>query len=292
MSPALTVEPLDFEAPINYFSPQKEKLRHEALKPKQFGKPDDDSRVAKVHDLRGKEDQFTLADNGFIFTELKTSGKDEDFFNEEWVKSVYYKEVGEVVKKVTGCDLAIVYQHVNRSAAQSLDESNPANMGDPAKNGPATKPHCDFSGEHMDAYPKLMGASLPKPIKDMWDSSSRWAMYGAWKPRVTITRDPLIVADSQSLRDEDYLPVEREVGPDGHKFILGNYLIAQPSEENAHKWYYLHRQRPDEIVIFGGTDTKQDKKGWRCAHTAAVNPHYVNDPPRESIEVRCVAIWK
>lgn len=162
-----------------------------------------------------------------------------------------------------------------------------ANMGDPAKNGPTTKAHCDFGGEYLDAYPKMLGAKFPAPEREAWNGASRWAMYGAWKPRKTITRDPLVVADSTSLRDEDYLQVVREMGP----VKMGNYVIATPSPEQPHKWYYLHRMQPDEIVIFGGTDTKQDHKGWRCAHSAVVDEEYMNDPPRESIEVRVLALW-
>lgn len=101
MSPSLNIEPRDIVASINYYLPAPGKeLKHDDLKPKTFGKPDDESRVMPIYDVRGKEDHFTLENNGFVFTNIDSKGKYEDFFDPEWVTTVYYKEVADLVKQM------------------------------------------------------------------------------------------------------------------------------------------------------------------------------------------------
>lgn len=50
-----------------------------------------------VHDIRGSEDQYTLDTTGFQV--VKHVSQEKDFLDEERIKSIYYKETEELLKK-------------------------------------------------------------------------------------------------------------------------------------------------------------------------------------------------
>jgi hypothetical protein len=66
----------------------------------------------------------------------------------------------------------------------------------------------------------------------------------------------------------------------------GETLTIRPNE--AHKWYYLYGQTPSEVLLIKCYDSKLDGRTRRVPHTAFVNPETVDDPGRESIEVRAL----
>ncbi len=52
---------------------------------------------ATVHDIRGSEDKYTLDTTGFQV--VKHSSKEKDFADDEHIKSVYYPEIEDILKK-------------------------------------------------------------------------------------------------------------------------------------------------------------------------------------------------
>lgn len=53
-----------------------------------------------VHDARSREDEFSLDKSGFQF--VKHVSTEREFTDDERIKNVYYKEVEELLKNVTG----------------------------------------------------------------------------------------------------------------------------------------------------------------------------------------------
>lgn len=104
-----------------------------------------------------------------------------------------------------------------------------------------------------------------------------------------MVRDPLAVADAETVPDGDYKLRER-LFRSGIR--SGNYVMSHGSEEEQHKWYYMHEMQPNEVVVFKGYDTNQDLPGWRCPHTAFVIPGTEELPARESVEARIVCFWE
>lgn len=103
-------------------------------------------------------------------------------------------------------------------------------------------------------------------------------------------KDPLAVCDATTVPDADYQIRLREFSRTGIK--SANYVMSHGLEEPQHVWYYMSDMHPNEMVVFKGFDTKQDKAGWRCPHTAFALPGSKDQPPRESIEARIVCFWK
>lgn len=71
-----------------------------------------------IHDIRGKEDTVSLDQNGFAF--VKYPSEEREFVDEERIKSVYYKEVEELLKKhVPGVKKVHIFDHTIRWVGQS-----------------------------------------------------------------------------------------------------------------------------------------------------------------------------
>lgn len=127
--------------------------------------------------------------------------------------------------------------------------------------------------------------------------------FSVWRPLKEPTDDwPLAVCD--------YTTIDKE------KDILLNDAIRRDRVDEicvlqfnaSHKWYYLRNQKVDDLLVFRNADSEGAKPCERNtfeetltvrhslipnagAFHAAVNNPEARGPPRESIEVRLVAIY-
>lgn len=113
-----------------------------------------------------------------------------------------------------------------------------------------------------------------------------------WRPiNGPVVDNPLALADSRSVKDEDVLSV-RHIYPDRE----GGTLTVRYHPEQ--KWWYWSGQRNDEVVLIKcfDTDTKvgggSEGRRGRTPHTAFEHPGTPEEKRngRESIEVRCLVI--
>lgn len=91
--------PHDIQAVLNYYLDPEDGSPPEpnyVTKPSSYDRPVHAVHVT-VHDIRGSEDQYTLDTSGFQV--VNHVSKEKDFVNEEKIKSDYYKEVEELLKK-------------------------------------------------------------------------------------------------------------------------------------------------------------------------------------------------
>jgi hypothetical protein len=115
--------------------------------------------------------------------------------------------------------------------------------------------------------------------------SSRWAIMNVWKPLKTVYRRPLALSDSRTVPDSDLIEVPRDYGgkPGGNIVVKAN---------SAHRWYYLHRQTPEEAVVFKIYDTGvEGVEAARVPHTSFEHPTENEGEVRESIETRAFVFW-
>jgi hypothetical protein len=92
--------PRDVKTILNYFKDNEDGSPPEPNyvgKAQTFDRPVD-SKPATVHDVRGSEDQYTLDNKGFQF--VNHVSQEKDFIDEEQIKTKYYAETEELLKKV------------------------------------------------------------------------------------------------------------------------------------------------------------------------------------------------
>jgi hypothetical protein len=107
-------------------------------------------------------------------------------------------------------------------------------------------------------------------------------IINVWRPIKTIHRDPLAVAEANSVPDSDLVPI-----PLIYPNRSGETYAVKHNP--AHRWVYKRGLTPDEVLLIKCFDSKVDGRVRRVPHTAFADPSAPDDAPaRESIEVRCL----
>jgi hypothetical protein len=111
--------------------------------------------------------------------------------------------------------------------------------------------------------------------------AGRFQIINVWRPIRTVLKDPLGVADANSVDDKDLVPIKL-IYPNREGETLS--VRAAP----GHKWHYLFKQTPEEVLLIKCFDSKVDGRARRVPHTAFVDEEFEGESKRESIEVRAL----
>jgi hypothetical protein len=90
--------PQDVDTILNYYKPNEDgSPPHPTYvdRPETYERPVEPHSVI-VHDVRGRESDYTLDGNGFQF--YRNTSNEKDFLDEEKIKSGYYAEVEQLLK--------------------------------------------------------------------------------------------------------------------------------------------------------------------------------------------------
>ncbi|KDQ08741.1 hypothetical protein BOTBODRAFT_37602 [Botryobasidium botryosum FD-172 SS1] len=229
----------------------------------------EDAHDAVIHNARGLENQFSMDTSGFEF--VKHTSTETDFLDEEAIKTRYYGEVEELLKKHTGAKRVFIFDHTIR---RNYDGKTGTEL-----RGPVTRAHVDqtFDAGFARVHYHL-GDEAERLLK------GRVRIINVWRPiGAPVYHDPLAVADWRSVSvDKDLIPV-RFIYP--HR--EGSIFHVRHSENL--KWYYLKEQTPSEVTLIKCFDSATDGRARLTPHSAF---HDAGSPPeapkRQSIEVRAL----
>ena len=117
MATAAVLTPRDVPTTLNYFKALTDEPPHRYVVPPE-GKPatnvGSNPQPALVHDVRGREAEFSLDKNGFQYVHWPSVEK--DFTDDEVIKAKYYPEVERILKQVTGAKRVYIFDHTIRYA--------------------------------------------------------------------------------------------------------------------------------------------------------------------------------
>jgi hypothetical protein len=230
------------------------------------------SQTVAVHNGRELLSKFSLDINGFVLTEHETAVK--DFYDPYEVKSVYYPEVERLLKRATGAERVVVFDHIVR---------NPlfAERGEKGARTPAKVVHNDYS---FKSAPRRVRDHLPEEADRLFEN--RFAEINVWRAiRGPIESSPLALCDSRSLSVEDIVPTDLV-----YRERVGETLgfLYNPKQ----RWYYFPRMELNEAILLKCYDSMNDGRARFTAHTSFEDPSSPpNAAPRESIEVRALVFW-
>jgi hypothetical protein len=262
-------------AQLNYLAEATPKPVNYAYDPPAGVPRSSGKHVAQIVSIRnGREvlDELSLDTNGFVMIEHETAVR--DFYHSEEVKSVYYPEVECLLKRVTGAERVLIFDHVVRNPVL-------AERGEKGARSPAKVVHNDYS---FRSAPRRVRDLLPEEADRLL--KNRFAEINVWRAiRGPIESSPLALCDARSLRPEDVVPcalVYRERVGETYGFTYNP----------THRWYYFPRLERNEAILLKCYDSKVDGRARFTAHTSFDDP---NSPPeaaaRESIEVRALVFW-
>ncbi|TGO63882.1 hypothetical protein BCON_0010g00480 [Botryotinia convoluta] len=203
--------------------------------------------------------------------------------DEEKIKSDYYKETEELLKRETGASKIFIFDHTIRREALDTRAPAPVSADSINKNptpvvvrGPVQRVHIDQS---YAASPRRVTHHLPEEAEKLL--KGRFQIINVWRPIKTILKDPLGVAAANSVDDKDLVPIKL-IYPDREG---ETYSVRHAP---GHKWNYLYKQTPEEVLLIKCFDSKTDGRARRVPHSAFVNPEHEGEKTRESIEVRAL----
>ncbi|HYZ26996.1 MAG TPA: CmcJ/NvfI family oxidoreductase [Geminicoccaceae bacterium] len=236
---------------------------------------DVEQHTVAIHDLRPFAGALSLDREGFELLRHETAVP--DLYDDDQVETVYYREIEDLLRAVTGASRVVVFDATRRS-----DAGAGARNRDGLR-GPASRVHVDYTKK-----------SGPQRVKDLLgeDGAERLAKTGAriiqinvWRPiRGPVERSPLALADASSIRPEDLIATD-QVFPDRIGEI---YLLAH---DPAQRWYWAPHMTPDEVLLIKGYDSLTDGRARFTPHGAFELPGTpAAAPPRESIEVRTLVV--
>lgn len=265
----------------------------------------------EVKDVRGFESRYSLDRQGFQWVHWPSAQQTWD--DDDEIKRVYYPDCEHLLKKATGASHAFAFSHVLRSedwAAVMRDIEKYKDNDLESRSANNNYVHSDYSYRGAEQYyHRLVENGKRDDLKHLAaHPRCRWALVNLWRPRKTIERNALCVADARSISDEelaeqtikwlreDELTEEMKAHPGITKYQTGApdtyiWAVKPPRDPARHKWYYASRMTPDEALLFKMFDSRNDGRARRVPHTSF--PSALDQgPPRESVELRAFVFWE
>ena len=259
-------------APVNFTAPMDEKpysFNYDPGPGIALRNTENEEHTVTVYDARQAD--ISLDREGFALVHHKTAAA--DLYDEEIVKSVYYPECEELMKKATGAKKVVAFDHIVRNAAK-------AGPGSLVKM-PAGRVHNDYTAWSAPQRVRdLMGEEATELLKH------RFAVNNVWRPIAgPLLRSPLVLCDSQTLDYDNLLPSDLRYPDRTGETYAVTYNPGQ-------RWYYFPRMQPDEAILISCYDSARRHAARFSAHGAFDDPSTPADaPPRESIEVRTLVFF-
>ena len=225
-----------------------------------------------IYDGRAAADRLTLDGQGFAFVHHPT--KVVDFYDPEEVRRIYYPEVAQLAKAVTGAKRVEVFDHNVRCRPMAQAGLNGARE-------PVKLAHNDYT---LTSGPQrvrdLLGAKAAALLKH------RFAEINVWRPiRGPVEESPLAVCDAQSMKLGDFVATDL-------KYRDRTGEVYSVTYSPAHRWYYFPRMQRDEALLLKCYDSAEDGRARFTAHTGFEDPSAPSSAaPRESIEARMLVFF-
>lgn len=264
------------EASLNYLVPRTEKPAFYMYEPSP-GTPrqtaESDRHTMAIHDGRKVLESLSLDEQGFTLAHHDSGVS--NFYDKAEVRTVYYPEVEQLVKKATGASKVLVFDHNVRCEPM-------AERGENGAQRPVKSAHNDYT---IKSGPQRV-RDLVEPAEAEQLLEQRFAVINVWKPIVgPVEEMPIAVCDARSIGKQDLVPTDL-------KYQDRTGEVYQLTFSPEHRWFYFPKMQPTEVMLLKCYDSAEDGRARFSAHSAFLDPTSPPDAaPRESIEVRTLAFF-
>jgi hypothetical protein len=222
---------------------------------------------------RPLRDRLSLEQEGFIF--INHESKMLEFYDENEIRSVYYREIEQLVRDVSGASRVLVFDHTLRAADDGIREEKQVSA-------PVHNVHNDYT--EWSGPQRVRDLLPPEEAEELL--KHRFAVIQVWRPILKpVQMEPLAIADARSIGTQELIPSAR-VYPDRVGEVY--HITYNPD----HRWCYFPNMERNEAMVFKCYDSAKDGRARWTAHAAFDDPNSPPDAaPRESIEMRTLAFF-
>ncbi|KAL2069013.1 hypothetical protein VTL71DRAFT_15351 [Oculimacula yallundae] len=235
-----------------------------------------------IRDIRGNTESFTLDKNGFEVHNFGSSldGKPVGTVRPQDVMDHYLADVAQFLfDHVDRADRVCIFDYYLLSGNVHCSSDDTAS-GIMSWVRPDQEVHVDHSPS----------AAISRVLTHMTEDANnllkgRFRLVSVWKPLHHPGEDlPMAVCSGSSVATNDLTECHY---PRNQGRFSGAVLNAHFNE--AHEWYYLNHQTPNEALIMKVFDSSQTVESKFCLRTTFLDPGYQKGrPERMGIEVRAL----
>ncbi len=236
--------------------------------------PGTDPREVEIHDGWPQALQLSVDREGF---EIHPFGARFDQFDDDAsIKTRFYAQVTDFVKRNTGARRVEVFDHTIRKRLPA-DLKAQTTVQRPA----VLLVHSDYT---VKSGPQRVRDIVPEAADELL--KGRVAFFNVWKPLYRRVEElPLAMCDARSHDPGDMLLMEL-------KYLERTGEIYVMRWSPKHRWIYFPRMEADQALLLKTFDSETDGRARFMGHTAFEDPSTPPDAPkRESIEVRTMAFF-
>ena len=229
------------------------------------------SHAVRVEDVRDGE-LPALDEHGAMLGRWPTRVR--RFYDDSHVQNRYYPESADIIRAALGADRVIVFDHNVRRGAALQPAGQPYTIGRPVHHA-----HTDYTPRS--ALRRLRQEFGPHAEEGL----SRYLQVNLWRPIRGPLRDaPLAMCDGATVAAHSLRSVElRYAARTGEIY----YLLHDPGQ----RWFFASDMTVDEAWLFKNFDSASPGPGRVAPHSAFTDTRYPQVAPRESIEVRALAVF-
>ena len=231
-----------------------------------------------IQDMRGREAEFSLAEQGFVLAQAPTRVK--DFHDPAEVARTYVPEVDAILRRVTGCASTVM------SSPGLVRVSRRASERPPGAAPTGNFAHADYSKRSGEQW---LRRTLP-PAEAEARLKKRYAIFNVWRTFSPPPQDvPLALCDARSVEELDIQNCTITLGRAGDPVTWENTAYRR---NRNHRWFYCSDMMRDEAFVFRSFDSDPAFAG-HVPHTAFEDLTCPDSaPPRASLEIRMLAFWE
>ena len=234
-----------------------------------------DMRQCRIHDARQVPSSLSLDTTGFEL--LDSTSAVRDFYDEQQVRDLYYREVEDIALIVTGGAKAIAFDHLLRQREEGRPALTMGRRGDGSTPAAVGRVHNDYTEASGRARLRTVVPDIANDVPFM--------ILNFWRAVQNPAIDtPLAVCDARSFPMTDWVASDVIYPSRTGEIYLGKYA-------DAHHWYYYPEMQTDEVLVFKTYDSRLDIPARMTPHCAFDDVSAPDDAPlRRSIEVRCLVM--
>ena len=224
-----------------------------------------------VRDARAVADTIKLDKNGFEL--YRFDSPVSDFEDSEAVTKVYQPAIAAFAKEVTGADEVFVTNHLIRTEDKS--DFNKAY---------ARFVHCDYGMDTARSASLNLVRNRKLNVAGYEDADFAW--YNSWQPFDNpVLQNPLAMLDATTIHAGDI--VDYVYGGNGKSL-----KSSMPVYRTEHQFFYYSNMTPTEVLLIKQLDSRAGR-AHVAPHTSFDDANApIDAPPRRSIEVRMMAVFR